>query len=116
MVRHKAVRGNIYYVKGLPLRLRSSLKRIITSLEADRPGIMEAANLVVYFRDYSTEDLLDVINLLFSGRLSPTRKTIIPVLRKSWDSFLVAIPTWFYRNELSNLFSLHIANYVQYLI
>ena len=79
------------------------------------PGIMEAANLGAYFAAYSVDDLHEALETLAEapdysddGYLSRAR-----VVRERFpdgaDS--LAVPTWFYGHEPSNLFGTHVAKY-----
>lgn len=86
------------------------------------PGIMEAANLGAYMANYSKEDLLDAIEILkdldFKDENLPDylatnfMQRSLDVLNKySNGEESLAIPTWFYGHEPSNLFAKHIAKY-----
>jgi len=79
------------------------------------PGIMEAANLGAYMANYSTENLLDAIKLLQKApHYTDTsfHPAAMEVLEKYPDGAeSLAIPTWFYGHEPSNLFATHIAKY-----
>lgn len=79
------------------------------------PGIMEAANLGAYFGNRTAEDLAAAISIL-SG--APSYKDdgfqdlAEEVLQKYPDGVSnLAIPTWFYGHEPSNLFASEIAKY-----
>ncbi len=79
------------------------------------PGMMEAGNLGAYFGQYRQEDLLTAIDHLKSA---PTYKdagfnqTALEIVENyPLGSASLAIPTWFYGHEPSNLFSRHIAKY-----
>ncbi len=79
------------------------------------PGIMEAANFGAFFADYSEEE--------FRGALAKLQQAPDFRERGYHDSALavldrfpagrksLAIPTWFYGHEPSNLFATHIAKY-----
>jgi len=79
------------------------------------PGIMEAANLGAYFAKKSTKKLLDAIALLqkaphYSDKNFHTQAVkVLEKYPKGGES--LAIPTWFYGHEPSNLFASHIAKY-----
>lgn len=79
------------------------------------PGIMEAANLGAYFAHYAQEDLIAAIQIL---EQAPTYEDPEYVSRAREVLELypngaknLAIPTWFYGHEPSNLFATHIAKY-----
>ncbi len=79
------------------------------------PGIMEAANLGAYFSDHEEKDLLKAMEVLTQaphytspGYIAASREVLaeFPTGRDN-----LAIPTWFYGHEPSNLFASHIAKY-----
>lgn len=79
------------------------------------PGMMEAGNLGAYFAQYTQEDLLTAIDHM---KTAPTYKdkgfndTALEIVKRyPLGSSSLAIPTWFYGHEPSNLFSQHIAKY-----
>lgn len=79
------------------------------------PGMMEAANLGAYLADVSEEELDEVLETL--GRAPVyTDAGYMEAAREVLDRFRhghpsLAVPTWFYGHEPSNLFSVHIAKY-----
>ena len=86
------------------------------------PGIMEAANLGAYMANYSKDDLLSAIQILqdlnFKDENLPDylatnfMERSLEVLNKYPNGAeSLAIPTWFYGHEPSNLFAKHIAKY-----
>jgi predicted Rossmann-fold nucleotide-binding protein len=79
------------------------------------PGIMEAANLGAWMADYTAADLTDAITILcraphfsLDGYFDAAQAVLAryPNGRES-----LAIPTWFYGHEPSNLFATAIAKY-----
>lgn len=79
------------------------------------PGIMEAGNLGAYFSSYGESDLDTAIEMLGSaphfkdaGYLDQALEVLelFPVGVEN-----LAIPTWFYGHEPSNIFASHIAKY-----
>ena len=79
------------------------------------PGIMEAANLGAYFAAYSVEELLAALAHLIPaphytspGYLDRAREVLAHYPQATEN---LAIPTWFYGHEPSNLFATHIAKY-----
>ncbi|MEL7120862.1 MAG: hypothetical protein AAFO07_15525 [Bacteroidota bacterium] len=79
------------------------------------PGIMEAANLGAYMAKYSEKDLKEAIRMMSKVPKydQPLYHTLaLTVLDKYPDGTdNLAIPTWFYGHEPSNLFASHIAKY-----
>ncbi|MDF1698188.1 MAG: hypothetical protein P1U56_20235 [Saprospiraceae bacterium] len=79
------------------------------------PGTMEAANLGAYMANYTPNELLDAITILskapyYSDNLFHEQALL--VLRKFPNANeSLAIPTWFYGHEPSNVFASHIAKY-----
>ena len=79
------------------------------------PGIMEAANLGAYFAAYAEADLHAALETLADaphydddGYLGRAR-TVRERFPDGADS--LAVPTWFYGHEPSNLFGTHVAKY-----
>jgi predicted Rossmann-fold nucleotide-binding protein len=79
------------------------------------PGIMEATNLGAYFAKRPARDLLEAIKMLsiapyFSddGFMDIAKQVLI---RFPDGTESLAIPTWFYGHEPSNVFASHIAKY-----
>lgn len=118
---HSTRRGSQFYIE-TALAAQLATKKGYYVVTGGGPGIMEAANLGAYMGNYSKEELLDAINILknliFEDENQPDylannyMKKSIEVLKKypnGCDS--LAIPTWFYGHEPSNLFAQHIAKY-----
>jgi predicted Rossmann-fold nucleotide-binding protein len=79
------------------------------------PGIMEAANLGAYFSTYGQEALGKALAQLAQAP-HYTDARYQEVARELWQAYPaggenLAIPTWFYGHEPSNLFATHIAKY-----
>ena len=79
------------------------------------PGIMEAANLGAYMAGKSIKDLKDAI-LMLSEESDFNKPKYLDLARAVIDKYpstseSMAIPTWFYGHEPSNLFGTHIAKY-----
>ncbi|MGD1889329.1 MAG: LOG family protein [Cyclobacteriaceae bacterium] len=86
-----------------------------TIVSGGGPGIMEAANLGAYFAFQSDVDLREAIAML---EVAPhySDPTYVSQAKKVIEKFptghtSLAIPTWFYGHEPSNLFASHIAKY-----
>ncbi len=79
------------------------------------PGIMEAANLGAYMAGKPQEALNEAIELLAEAPhyTSPGyhEKAMMVIDRYPTGGDSLAIPTWFYGHEPSNLFASHIAKY-----
>ncbi len=79
------------------------------------PGIMEAANLGAYFAGSSEHDLDTAITDLAQAphyQSAGFMETAVRVVSKyTCQAASLAIPTWFYGHEPSNLFATHIAKY-----
>ena len=79
------------------------------------PGTMEAANLGAYMANYSEADLIDAIDILKTAPYYTDKafhRKAVEVLQKYPNSSeSLAIPTWFYGHEPSNVFASHIAKY-----
>lgn len=74
------------------------------------PGLMEAGNLGAYFGRRSAQELEHALNILRAGKehLPPALEVLkqFPVGCES-----LAIPTWFYGHEPSNVFGTYVAKY-----
>lgn len=84
-------------------------------LSGGGPGVMEAGNLGAYFAHYSTQELEDAIDMLSKApdiEHHDYIDTACAVLKKYPDGAeSLAIPTWFFGHEPSNVFATHIAKY-----
>ncbi len=79
------------------------------------PGLMEAGNLGAYLADYGPEAVEDAVATLAKApdekapEFLERAEEVLKKYPKGKDS--LAIPTWYYGHEPSNLFALHIAKY-----
>ncbi len=79
------------------------------------PGIMEAANLGAYMARYTADELDEALYLLCQApsydhpRHFAQSKAVLTKFPYGYEN--LAIPTWFYGHEPSNLFASHIAKY-----
>ncbi|MCP4402110.1 MAG: hypothetical protein GY801_33010 [bacterium] len=111
---HSTLRSDLYYRKvARAARLLAREGYLIVS--GGGPGIMEAANFGAYMAGYTSEQLDDAIHLL---RQAPSydhpkhfaqSKAVLAEYPQGHEN--LAIPTWFYGHEPSNLFANHIAKY-----
>ncbi len=111
---HGVHRGAEFYVKtAQTARLAAAEGYFVVS--GGGPGIMEAANLGAYFAPYSENELLQAIDWLACaphyrspGYIEQSYR-VLERYPRGQDN--LAIPTWFYGHEPSNLFASHIAKY-----
>ena len=118
---HSTPRGSEYYTKVALAAKRLSEKEFFVATGGG-PGIMEAANLGAYFGNYTDEELMEAIKILSElhfteeGQRDYLTQNYIRqskiVLEKFPDGKEnLAIPTWFYGHEPTNLFATSIAKY-----
>ncbi|MEM7385116.1 MAG: hypothetical protein AAF514_09240 [Verrucomicrobiota bacterium] len=79
------------------------------------PGTMEAANLGAYLASVSDSEIDEVLALLAKAPVY-TDEGYLAAAQSVLDRYpdgesSLAVPTWFYGHEPSNLFSIHIAKY-----
>ena len=118
---HSTRRGSQFYIE-TAIAAQLATKKGYYVVTGGGPGIMEAANLGAYMGNYEKEDLIDVINLLkdlnFENEDQPDylaknymTKSLEALQKYPNGCDSLAIPTWFYGHEPSNLFAKHIAKY-----
>lgn len=111
---HSTKRSDPYYLKtALCAKLLAENDYYIVS--GGGPGIMEATNLGAYFAGRSKSELIWAVNTLAQAphyTSAAYHDRAIEVLEKHPQGHTsLAIPTWFYGHEPSNLFASHIAKY-----
>ncbi|MCB0559923.1 MAG: hypothetical protein H6573_19810 [Lewinellaceae bacterium] len=111
---HSTRRDDLFYKKTvLTAKLLAENGYFIVS--GGGPGIMEATNLGAYFRGKEEAALLDAMKILKKAphyRDKGYHQQALEVLDKYPNGAeTLAIPTWFYGHEPSNLFASHIAKY-----
>jgi predicted Rossmann-fold nucleotide-binding protein len=79
------------------------------------PGVMEAGNLGAYMGAYSADDLEEALDILAgapapgTGEYQLRARQVVQRFPRGREN--LAIPTWFYPYEPTNLFASHIAKY-----
>ncbi|MEL6987341.1 MAG: hypothetical protein AAGK97_05875 [Bacteroidota bacterium] len=111
---HSVLRTDPFYkIVARTAQLLSSNGYFIAS--GGGPGIMEACNLGAYFGAHNSEDLEDaLITISKAPHYSDKGFTELAVkVLKQYPNGngSIAIPTWFYGHEPSNVFATHIAKY-----
>ncbi|MEM9886836.1 MAG: hypothetical protein AAF849_13165 [Bacteroidota bacterium] len=111
---HSTKRSDPYFRKmAITAKLMAEAGYLVVS--GGGPGIMEAANLGAYFAGRSLVELEDAINILCEAphytAISYHQKAMEVIQKYPNGTESLAIPTWFYGHEPSNLFSTHIAKY-----
>ena len=111
---HSILRTNAYYRKVAQTAQLLAQEGFLV-ISGGGPGIMEAANLGAYMAHYSNEKLDDAIRIMCQApsydhpEHFAQAKTVLDKYPTGNEN--LAIPTWFYGHEPSNLFASHIAKY-----
>lgn len=111
---HSTKRNDLFYKKVAIIAFGLTKKGYLVC-SGGGPGIMEAANLGAYMGEYERKEL-DLALQILDGDLKfdeiGYHETALKVLDKfPKGSESLAIPTWFYGHEPSNVFASHIAKY-----
>ncbi len=111
---HSTRRDDLFFEKtAITARLLAEHDYFVVS--GGGPGIMEATNLGAYFAGKPEEALQDALRILKKAPFYKDEgyhERALEVLRKYPEgNATLAIPTWFYGHEPSNLFASHIAKY-----
>lgn len=111
---HGTLRTNTFYTKTAVLAKKLAEEGYMIA-SGGGPGIMEAANLGAYFAGLSDKKFYTILQKL---SVAPSYKhpeyisSARAVVEEYPEGRLnLAIPTWFYGHEPSNLFATHIAKY-----
>ena len=111
---HSTPRTDKYYKK-TALACQRLAREGYTIVSGGGPGTMEATNLGAYFANYEEAALLDAIEMMSTAPKytdSDFHKVSMAVIEKYPNGAEnLAIPTWFYGHEPSNVFASHIAKY-----
>lgn len=120
---HATRRGSEYYIK-VAKAAKLLAEKDYYIMTGGGPGIMEAANLGAYMANRTDKDLATAIEILsdldFDNQIEIPRdylaKNYVNNALKVLEMFPdgkenLAIPTWFYGHEPSNVFASHIAKY-----
>lgn len=111
---HGTLRNDLNYKAIAHLSFQLSKKGYLIA-SGGGPGIMEAANLGAYMADYSLMELELALDIISSDLKFSNPNYLLAsheVLAKfPYGKESLAIPTWFYGHEPSNLFASHIAKY-----
>ncbi|MEE9437355.1 MAG: hypothetical protein V3V14_00055 [Saprospiraceae bacterium] len=111
---HGTKRTDEYYIKVAKIAQKLTQQGYLI-MTGGGPGIMEAANLGGYMSNYSEKELDDALTILQKSNhyTEPLfHETAVEVIEKFPNGKdTLAIPTWFYGHEPSNLFASHIAKY-----
>ncbi len=111
---HGTLRTDEYYTKVAQTAQLLSQKEYLV-MSGGGPGTMEAANLGAYMGNYSNSELLDAISIMASSPYFTSEgfheKAMLVLDKYPNGKDSLAIPTWFYGHEPSNVFASHIAKY-----
>ena len=111
---HGTSRADEYYGKVVRIA-RALTKQGYFIATGGGPGTMEAANLGAWLQHASDDEVEEALKILAKAPVYTSKgymeaaQTVLDLHPKGGAS--IAIPTWFYGHEPTNLFSVHIAKY-----
>lgn len=116
---HDIPRGAEFYIKAA-VAARLLVNNGYYVVTGGGPGIMEAANLGAYMAGYPEKDFKNALKILSDTKVHDGPEYLAPDYHEQALKVIefypegtesLAIPTWFYGHEPSNLFSTYIAKY-----
>lgn len=111
---HGTSRDDPYYAKVVKIARKLTIEGYFIATGGG-PGTMEAANLGAWLQYASDDEVDEAISLLSKSPIYTSKgfmeaaQTVLDMHPKGGAS--IAIPTWFYGHEPTNLFSVYIAKY-----
>jgi predicted Rossmann-fold nucleotide-binding protein len=110
---HGAPRSSVFYRKAA-IAAKRLTERGFYAVSGGGPGVMEAANLGAYLAGKPDDVLFDAIDYMKTSDVWKDDGYIqrsIDVVEKHDGADSLAVPTWFYGHEPSNVFATSVAKY-----
>ena len=111
---HSTLRSDHYFLE-VAKSAQALAQKGYLIISGGGPGTMEAANLGAYMANYSQQELIEAVNVLKDAphytdvQFHNKAMQVLDKFPHGTES--LAIPTWFYGHEPSNVFASHIAKY-----